>query len=373
MLNITNNWYRIHNIASLDTPALVVFPERVKYNIRTAIEMTGDVNRLRPHVKTNKSADAIKLMIGAGISKFKCATIAEAELLGMCGAKDVVLAYQPLGPKLHRFIEVIKSYPATRYSCLTDNFEALAEQAATFRDGGLTVPVYIDLNIGMNRTGIAPGEAAIDLYKTIVLTEGVEAAGVHAYDGHLRSRDIEERTRQCNEGFAPVEEMVEELKNLGLHVPTVIAGGSPAFPIHAKRKNVECSPGTFIYWDQGYLELCPEQNFQPAAVLVTRIISLPSAGKITTDLGHKSVAAENEIGRRVYFLNAEGLIPVGQSEEHLVLEANEDHPYQVGDILYGLPYHICPTVALYERVYTVDEGLVSGEWPTLARDRKIHI
>ena len=111
----------------------------------------------------------------------------------------------------------------------------------------------------------------------------------------------------------------------------------------------------------------------PAIVLVTRIISLPSQSKICTDLGHKSVAAENEITRRVFFLNAEGLKPVGQSEEHLVLETNEHHSYKVGDIFYGLPYHVCPTVALYERVYTIESGKVTGEWKTVSRDRKITI
>jgi hypothetical protein len=101
-------WYEITDIKNLDTPVLVVFPERVKHNIQTAINMVGDIKRLRPHVKTNKSAEAIMLMLEAGITQFKCATIAEAELLGMCNAPDVVLAYQPLGPKLDRFIEVIK-------------------------------------------------------------------------------------------------------------------------------------------------------------------------------------------------------------------------------------------------------------------------
>lgn len=366
-------WYEIKNIHELDSPALVVFPERVKKNIQTAIEMVGDVNRLRPHIKTNKSADAIKLMMEAGIDQFKCATIAEAELLGMCKAKDVLLAYQPLGPKLSRFIELIKKYPLTNFSCLTDNNPAATEQAKAFAAAGIVVPVYIDLNIGMNRTGIAPGKEAVELYKQLSALKGIRAGGLHAYDGHLRSSDINERTLQCNEGFKAVESMVEELNKLNLPVPNIVAGGSPAFPIHAKRKNVQCSPGTFVYWDKGYSNLCPEQNFLPAAVLITRVISLPAPGKITTDLGHKSVAAENDISKRIFFLNAEDLKAVGQSEEHLVLETNKEHSHKVGDLLYGLPYHICPTVALYERVYTVENGLVNGEWKNIARDRKIFV
>ena len=99
MLNKDNSWYLIEDVNELDSPALVIYPQRVTHNIRTAIAMTGDVNKLRPHIKTNKSPDAIQLLKEAGITKFKCASIAEAELLGICEAKDVLLAYQPIGPK----------------------------------------------------------------------------------------------------------------------------------------------------------------------------------------------------------------------------------------------------------------------------------
>src|ERR1700750_457163 len=158
-----NEWYHIKEIDKLDSPALVVFPERVKANIQTAIDMVGHVGRLRPHVKTNKSADATRLMMEAGITKFKCATIAEAEMLGMIKAPDVVLAYQPLGPKLQRFIELIKKFPSTKYSCLADDLLAAKEQAAASAKNNLEVPVYVDLNIGMDRTGIIPGKEAIEL------------------------------------------------------------------------------------------------------------------------------------------------------------------------------------------------------------------
>src|SRR4051812_11826047 len=368
-----NEWDHITEIDKLDSPVLVVFPERVKANIQTAIRMVGDAERLRPHVKTNKSAEATQLMLDAGITKFKCATIAEAEILGMIKAPDVVLAYQPLGPKLSRFIELAKKFPATKYSCLVDNISAANEQASTFMANGLETPVYIDLNVGMNRTGIVPGEAAIELCQFISSAKGIKLAGLHAYDGHIRNKDLAMRRKECDEAFAAIEKLKKQLLKIGISTPNIIVGGSPTFPIHAGRKNVECSPGTFIYWDKGYTDLCPEQNFLTAAVLVTRVISLPSPERICTDLGHKSVAAENEIGRRVFFLNAFDLTPVGQSEEHLVCETGNSHHHKPGDVLYGLPYHVCPTVALYERVYTIENGKMTGEWTNIARDRKITV
>ena len=183
------NWFHISNANEIDSPALFVYPERVKTNIQTAIKMIGDVNRLRPHVKTHKCAEVVKLMMDAGIYKFKCATIAEVEMLGIQKAKDVLLAYQPVGPKLERFIALIKKYPATQFSCLTDNLVSAAEQSKAFRETGLQVPVYIDLNIGMNRTGIVPGDEALQLYKYCSTAGGIIIKGLHAYDGHIR--DIE--------------------------------------------------------------------------------------------------------------------------------------------------------------------------------------
>lgn len=367
------NWYKISHPEKIDSPALLLFVERIKKNIRTAIDMVGDVNRLRPHVKTNKSAEATRLMLEAGITKFKCATIAEAEMLGVCGAKDVLLAYQPTGPKLKRFIELIKKYPATNYSCLTDNRDTADEQASLFDQANLQITVYIDLNVGMNRTGIEVGEKAFELFQYCKKLNGIRVEGFHVYDGHLHQPDITIREMECNKIFEAVENLKQRIINAGFPEPKIIAGGSPTFPIHAKRKNVECSPGTFIYWDKGYSDICPEQNFLPAAVLLTRVISLPSAGRICLDLGHKSVASENELSRRVYFLNAQNINPVSQSEEHLVVEISPDHSFQVGDILYGLPYHVCPTIALYEKGFAIENKEVTGEWKTISRDRKISI
>jgi len=367
-----NSWYAIEDIDQLDSPALIIFPERVKQNIRTAIDMIGEVDRLRPHIKTHKSDDVARLMIAASITKFKCATIAEAELLGICNAKDVLLAYQPIGPKISRFVSLIKKYPGTKFSCLTDNIIAANEMAKIFSANQLTVPVYIDINAGQNRTGIIPAEA-VQLYLDSSKLAGIQPVGLHMYDGHIRDIDWQARKEKCDQVFAEVEKLKKDITEKGLPEPIIIAGGSPTFSIHSKREKIECSPGTFVYWDKGYLDLCPEQKFLPAALVVTRIISLPEKTKLCTDLGHKSVAAENEITKRVYFLNAPELKAISQSEEHLVVETGAGHSYQVGDVLYGLPFHICPTIALYERAYTISDKRVQGEWKTIARDRKINV
>ena len=366
------DWFRIDNIDEIDSPALIVYPERVKENIGTLLSMIDDSQRLRPHVKTHKSKEATSLMMTAGIKKFKCATISEAEMLAIVGAPDILLAYQPSEIKLKRFISLIKKYPCSKFSCLVDNLNSAKNISGEAVENKVEISVYIDLNVGMNRTGIQPGEKAIDLYKQCAQLKG-KLIGLHAYDGHIRSKDFEQRARECNEAFMPVEKMQKQLIEEGFPEPIIVAGGSPTFPIHAKRKDIECSPGTFIYWDKGYQTSCPEQKFLPAALVISRVISLPGESKICLDLGHKSIAAENELSNRVYFLNAPELKFISQSEEHLVAETSPGHSYKVGDVLYGLPVHICPTCALYERAILVENNIVKGEWKTIARDRKISI
>ena len=366
-------WYELKDPGELDSPALIIFPDRVKENIRMLISMIDDVNRLRPHIKTNKSREACELMMAAGISKFKAATISEAEMLASSGAIDVLLAYQPVGPKLRRFVDLIKAYPAVKFSCLVDNTNSAAQMDMLFAKHSIRVPVYIDLNVGMNRTGVTPGPEAIRLYNDWINASGIQPVGLHVYDGHIRNADFERRKNECDESFAAVLKMKEDLVEKMLPEPVIIAGGTPTFSIHCKRKNIECSPGTFIYWDKGYQDLCKEQAFLPAALVVSRVISTPGTNRICLDLGHKSIASENELAKRVHFLNASGVEAVGHSEEHLVLQAHPGHTHKPGDIFYGLPFHICPTVALHERAYIVENGSVTGEWRSIARDRKINI
>ncbi len=366
-------WYEITDVSELDSPALVVYPQRVEENVRRLVGMIDDVSRLRPHIKTHKTAEGIRIMMDHGIRKFKCATIAEAELLGRNGAPDVVLAYQPHGPKVNRFVQVIKHFPGTTWACLTDNRSSAAAMASVFLEHGLEVPVYIDLNIGMNRSGIIPGPPVVELYSYCASIKGIRPVGLHGYDGQHRQVDYAERTLASDHGFEQVSELASAIVHAGHPRPTIIVGGSPTFPVHARRADVECSPGTCIFWDKGYSDLCAEQPFEPAVMLVARVLSLPTPTKICVDLGHKSVSAENEISRRVFFPEAPDLKPVGQSEEHLVLDAPEGHGFQPGEVLYGIPYHICPTVALYERAIAVVDGKMNGEWKILARDRKLTI
>lgn len=364
-------WYSIRNAETLDTPALVIYPERVKRNISLVKTFVSDVRNLRPHIKTNKCPQVVGMMLKEGITKFKCATIAEAEMLGTEGAPDVLFAFQPVGPKARRFCEVHRRFPETIFSCVIDNRQSLRELSACATEYRLRVRVFVDLNVGMNRTGIAPGREALELYLAAAAADGIDAVGLHAYDGHLRDADFALRKQRCDEAFRPVGILKQQIADATGKTPLMVAGGTPTFPIHAKRDDVEASPGTFVFWDKSYQQLLAEQPFEFAALVVTRLISQPDEQTVCLDLGHKSIAAENPITNRVFLLNAPGLQPIGHSEEHMVFRVGKGHSYRVGDVFYGVPWHICPTVALYEEAAVCSENTVSETWPILARKRKI--
>lgn len=365
-------WYKVTNTDAVISPSLLVYPERIQHNIDTMLQMAGGPKNLRPHIKTHKNAEIIGMQLKKGITKFKCATIAEAELLADCGAPDVLLAMQPVGANQERFITLLKRYPTITFATLADNLATSAELGTLAEQHKIKIALYIDLNVGMHRTGIAPGKEALELYAAITEHPHLEPMGLHTYDGHLRNPDVEIRKVDCDETFKTVLDLKSEILKAGLPEPILIAGGSPTFPFHCKRDNVIASPGTTLLWDAGYGGLFPEMDFLPAAVLFTRIISKPKAGILCFDLGHKSIAPEMSFPR-VQFLTLEHGKQISQSEEHLVMEYDDLKILNVGDAHYAIPKHICPTVAKYDHLLVVENGEISTAWKVVARNQKLTI
>jgi D-serine deaminase-like pyridoxal phosphate-dependent protein len=364
------NWFDVANLDEIESPALLIYPALVEENIRRMVAMAGDAARLRPHVKTHKLAPIAALQISAGISKFKAATIAEAEMLGQAGASDILLAYQPVGPTAGRLLELIQAFPNSLFSCLVDEgntAQRLSEAAFARR---IRVNVLLDIDCGQHRTGVAPDEKAVELYRALGSLPGVVPIGLHAYDGHIHAEDPAQRMKECDEAFAPVAGLRRRLQSLGLPVKTMVSGGTPTFPFHARRPDVECSPGTCVLWDMGYSSRLNDLDFLHAGLVLTRVVSKPGETRLCLDLGHKAIASENP-QPRVHFLNAPPSKVVMHSEEHLVVETNEFNDWKTGDCLFGIPWHICPTVALYSEAIVIKDGRAVERWRIEARDRRL--
>ena len=367
-----SNWYAISNADAISSPTVLLYPERIEQNLRRMITMAGDVGRLRPHVKTHKLPQVIAMKRAAGIHKFKVSTIAEAEMTAAAGGEDILLAYQPVGPNAQRLVSLMRLFPHTRFSTLVDDARNLAAIGRMAVAQKVVIPLYLDLNVGMNRTGTIPGPQATQLYRDICATAGVQAAGLHANDGHLRDTDPRALAEVTDKTFAPVWAMREQLRAEGLPVPGMIASGTPTFALLAQHGDVEVGAGTTVLWDFGQEGVCPDHHFLNAAVLFTRVISKPAPGHLCFDLGHKAVASEMP-HPRVRLFGLEDAVAVTHSEEHLVLQTARADQYQVGDVVYGIPRHICPTMALHSDVWAVRDGVAAESWPVVARTRRITV
>ena len=377
-----NQWYSAANSEVVASPSLLLWPDRVERNIQRMLEIVkGNASRLRPHVKTHKMGEVVKLQIAAGITKFKCATIAEAEMTAETGAREVLIAYQPVGPNVKRVAALVEKFPQSGFATLIDDESVLAAVSQEFSGIGKKLTLFLDIDCGMNRTGIVMGDKAAGLCRKIVDAPGVEFGGLHAYDGHINNPDLDDRKSQFKQSYKMLVEFIDMVQSDGIEVPVIVAGGSPTFAMHAADDDKvtglrwEYSPGTTVFWDAGYGTNFPDLDFIPAVVLLMRVISKPGSELLCLDLGTKAVAPEKPLDKRVRLFGplADAEF-IDQSEEHLVVKTDKADDFAVGDVVYGLPWHICPTVALHMEAVIIRDGRASGErWRVRARDRRLTI
>ena len=365
--------FAVADVASLLSPSLVIFTERVDRNIAALIKIAGSADRLRPHVKTHKMPAMIRRLEGAGIRKHKCATIAEAEMAAEAGAGDVMIAYPIVGPNIERLAHLIWSYPGTTFRATVDHPEPTRQLSQVMAAGGLNLATLVDLDIGMGRTGIDPADA-VELAQLVDQLPGLGFDGLQAYDGQIRDLDPADRRRSTQPGIDQVRAVRERLLGAGLSVNRLVLGGTPTLPIHAEvdLPGVECSPGTVVFHDAGYAQKFPDLPFEPAAALLTRVVSTPRPGRACLDLGHKAVAAD-PVGPRLVLVDHPDATLVGQSEEHLVVEGPSVAALVPGDPLWAIPIHICPTCALHSWAYVVTDGQVVDRWEVKARARVLGV
>jgi D-serine deaminase-like pyridoxal phosphate-dependent protein len=363
--------YRIEDSRQLTTPALVVFLELVRENLDRMVAMAGDPARLRPHVKTHKTREIIELQLQQGIARFKAATFAECELLARAGARDVLLAYPLVGRNIERAVRFVQGFPEVRFLVIADHSEPVEALSKAMSRAGQRVEVLLDLDTGQQRTGLPVGSRARQVYRQISQSPGLQAGGFHVYDGHLRHPSLEERSTAVREHFREVDGFRRELTAAGWEVPRLVCGGSVTFPVYAGMEDptIELSPGACIIHDAGYGTGFPDLPFVPAAVVLTRVISLPGENRVTLDLGYKAVASDQPMETRAVFPQVPDAELVLQNEEHLVIETSRAADLRPGDELAAIPWHICPTTALNKEVVVVSRGRVRERWEVAARDR----
>ena len=367
--------YVIDDPSDIFSPALLYYKDVIRHNLALILSMAGTPERLRPHVKTHKTREIARMELDAGITKHKCATLAEAEMLAQVAVPDVLLAYNMVGPNCARLTRLIHKYPATRFSVLADHAVGARMLSDALTRAGAKVHVLIDLDVGQHRTGMAPGKEALALYASFADLPGLIPDGLSVYDGHNHQEAPAERALAVQKLLEPVLELRSTLESKGLPVPRIVAGGTPTFPVFAKLDipGLECSPGTFVLHDHSYSRFADLADFTPAALLLTRVVSRPTPTRVTLDLGYKALASDPPAGKRCVLLNVPDYEPVLQNEEHFVIEMPAAAKFLPGAIVYAMPTHICPTCAMHKQAYVVENGKVTETWDIVARDRVLTV
>lgn len=369
------NIYKIENDQDFLTPCLIYYKDIIMSNTKKAIKIAGGANRLWPHVKSHKMKDVVKLQQNLGINKFKCATIAEAEMLVNCQVDDILLAYPLVGPSINRFLNLQKSATNSKLWAIGDNFEQISKLSEQSINEGIVTCVLIDVNLGMNRTGVLLNELE-ELYKKCYSLKGIELKGFHCYDGHHNNRDIKVRKNDVYSKVTVINEIKKSLEDDGLNCSILVMGGTPSFPCHSEYSNVYLSPGTAFINDYGYSVNLPDLDFVPGAAIATRVISHPSKDIFTIDLGYKGIASDPTGVRGIISGFEDKAGQLFQSEEHWVFKMNEGFESKIPDIgtlLYVIPTHICPTSALYSEVLVSEDNMIVDTWEVTARNRKLTI
>jgi len=367
--------YALENADDLISPALIYYKDIILDNTRRIIQMAGGPQRLWPHVKSHKAAGMIKMQIDLGITRFKCATVAEAEMTAEAGGGaaplEIILAYPLVGPNISRYLRLAQAYPQTVFYAIGDSFECLSLLAKEADERGMIMNVLIDADIGMHRTGV-PLDSLQSLYERCAGLDGIAVKGLHCYDGHRNEPELSRRIALAAENDRRVLDIRESLRQKGLSCEILVMGGTPSFPCRTGQEEFFLSPGTIFIGDWGSYSRFPDLAFTPGAAVFSRVVSHQNGNTFTLDLGHKGIAAD-PAGDRGIIAGLQEARPLFQSEEHWVFSLPHDRALPpIGSVLYVIPTHVCPTSALYPEIQIAQGGKLIEQWEVSARNRRIN-
>ena len=352
------------SLAAVDTPALVVDLDALDANLATLdAALAGKNVRLRPHAKTHKSADLARLQIARGAVGVCCQKVSEAEALAEAGVADILISNEVVGEaKLARLAALARR---TRIGVCVDD----AGNAAALAALGVAMDVYVEVDIGMGRCGVAPGEAAAALARQVAAARPLRFAGLQAYHGRAQHvRSLEERRAIIAAAAAKVRETRALLERQGVRCPIVTGAGSGTFMLEVESGAWdELQPGSYVFMDVDYGRnewAAPLPRFRNALFVLSTVMSRPSAGLAILDAGLKASSVDS--GMPVFWQRP-GLAYEKASDEHGMVSVAPGEAVALGDKLLLVPGHCDPTVNLYDWYVCVRKGVVEALWPVTAR------
>jgi D-serine deaminase-like pyridoxal phosphate-dependent protein len=346
--------------SQVDTPALLVDLGALRANIDL---MAGYFRqrhaKLRPHFKSHKCTTIAKLQLQAGAIGITCAKLGEAQVLADAGIREILIANEIVGPvKTARLIDLARrANPMVAVDCV-ENAKMISEAASA---AGVTIRALVEVNVGLNRCGVAPGAAALDLSRSIHALPGLRFEGLQGYEGHIVDlHDEAERAVKAKHDMGRLVETRQLIERAGVPVRIVSGGGTGTYTMTGNMEGIdEVQAGSYACMDWYYAEIRPE--FRQAQSILTTVISRPSAGLAIIDVGRKGVGAEFGPPRIKDLPGAK--IDKFSSEEHASVSFPQTVSLNVGDHIEIIPSHGCTTCNLYREYVACENGLVKAIWP----------
>ena len=356
-------------MAEVDTPALILDMDAFDANLDCMDKsLAGNPVRVRPHAKSHKCPEIALRQMAHGAVGVCCQKVTEAEAMVAGGIPDVMISNQVVGArKIARLMSIAQR---GRVSVLVDdaaNVAALNEAAAQH---GITLNVLVEVNVGANRCGVAPGEPACALARKVAGSDHLHFRGIHAYQGsaqHVRSAS--ERETLITRAVQMVSETTAQLNAGGIDCEIVTGAGTGTYQLEAASKVYnEIQPGSYVFMDADYAKNLdtdgePVHSFAHSLFIWTSVMSHTQPGRAVVDAGLKALSVDSGLP-----LVAEpGAEYLGASDEHGVLRVDDASAYPLGHKLRLIPGHCDPTVNLHDWIVGYRGQTVEAVWPVTAR------
>ncbi|MBY0523143.1 MAG: DSD1 family PLP-dependent enzyme [Gemmataceae bacterium] len=347
----------------LDSPQLLIDLDVVDANLNRLLAACRQRGvDLRVHFKSLKCTGLARYLASAGVKGFLAAKLNEAEALVNAGLTDVYIANQVVGAMKLARLAALAGRASVRV-CV-DDAENIAQMGQAAQKVGSTIGVLVEVDIGMNRCGVAPGESALPLARQIHSTPGLRFVGLQGYDGHLQMLpNVAERRGKCLEGLEQLVGTRRLIEKAGIPVEVVTGGGTGTWEwVSAFPGMTEIQPGSFVIMDCAYHAVRPEFG---CALSIRATVVSKRPGQYVLDAGSKAIS--RDFGTPVVKGRPQDTV-LKLSEEHARVESN-DESVRVGDTFEIIPAHCCATMNLHRSCVGVRKGKIEALWPIEASGR----
>jgi D-serine deaminase-like pyridoxal phosphate-dependent protein len=356
-------------LEDVDTPALILDLDAFEANLRMladAVRASGV--RVRTHAKTHKCPEVAKRQLALGAVGACCQKVSEAEAMVAGGVDDVLVTNEIVGaPKLERLARLAAG---ARIGVCVDDAGNVAELEAAAARAGSRLDVYVELEVGMGRCGVAPGEPALALARAVAAAPHLRFEGLQAYNGRAQHvRTLVERRALIERAAGQVRATRRLLEGAGIACATVTGAGSGTFMLEVESGAWnEIQPGSYAFMDADYAkneQAEPLPHFMHALFVLTTVMSRGGGARAIVDAGLKASSVDS--GMPVLW-ERPGLAYVQASDEHGFIEvAPGAAAPALGEKLLLVPGHCDPTINLHDWYVCVRRGVVEALWPISAR------